>query len=117
MDIKRDLFIFSLCIPIILINSSANGLRCYGSIVSTGDTKQEVINKCGEPDHIEHWEEERIKGVYHYRDDSYNPFIEEEYVKVEEWTYNFGPTTFIRYLLFENGKLKEIRVGDKGYYR
>jgi len=38
-----------------------------------------------------------------------------EKVKIEEWTYNPGPTEFIRYLRFENGTLRNISTGDKGF--
>ena len=123
MKIKHLLYFLSICILVILINHPAYGLRCRGSIVSIGDTKLQVIDKCGEPDHIEFWEEERIKKDHYYSDDqdrSYRgyrePFLVKEYVRIEEWTYNRGPTTFIRYLLFENGRLKKINLGDKGHY-
>lgn len=36
-------------------------------------------------------------------------------LRVEEWTYNLGPTSFMRILLFENGQLVEVRSGDKGF--
>ena len=123
MKIKYLLHFFLICILAILMNDTAYGLRCSGKLVSIGDTKSQVINKCGEPDHIELWEEERIKKDHYYsydNDRSYEdyrePFLVKEYVRIEEWTYNMGPTTFIRYLLFENGRLKKINLGDKGHY-
>ena len=123
MKIKYLLHCFLICILAVLINDTAFGLRCSGKLVSIGDTKSQVIDKCGEPDHIESWEEERIKKdhYYSYDDDrSYEdyrePFLVKKYVRIEEWTYNRGPTTFIRYLLFENGRLKKINLGEKGHY-
>lgn len=123
MKIKYLLHCLLICILVILMNDPAYALRCSGRIVSIGDTKSQVINKCGDPDHIESWEEERIKKDRYYsydNDRSYEdyrePFLVKEYVRIEEWTYNRGPTTFIRYLLFENGRLKKINLGDKGYY-
>ena len=123
MKIKHILYCLSIGILVILMSNPTYALRCSGSIVSIGDTKPQVIDKCGEPDHIEFWEEERVKKDHYYSDDhdrSYRgyrePFLVKEYVKIEEWTYNRGPTSFIRYLLFENGRLKKIRLGDKGYY-
>ena len=98
-------------------------LRCSGKLVYKGDTESQFIDKCGEPNHVESWEEERIKKdrYYSYEHDSpykgyREPFLVKEFVRIEEWTYNRGPTTFIRYLLFENGRLKKITLGDKGYY-
>ena len=123
MKIKYLIHCFLICIIAVLMNDTAYGLRCSGKLVSIGDTKSQVINKCGEPDHIESWEEEMIKKDHDYSDDhdrSYRgyrePFLVKEYVKIEEWTYNRGPTSFIRYLLFENGRLKKINLGDKGSY-
>ncbi|MFX0202450.1 MAG: DUF2845 domain-containing protein [Candidatus Hodarchaeota archaeon] len=99
-------------------------LRCGTRLVHKGDTKAEVIHKCGEPDYVESWEEERIKrdfytGVFLERVWEYDryrePFLVKELVKIEEWTYNFGSTRFIRYLRFENGILKDISIGGYGY--
>jgi len=44
----------------------------------------------------------------------WQPFVK-ELVTVEEWEYNLGPTRFIRYLQFENGRLIRIIDGDYGY--
>jgi hypothetical protein len=44
----------------------------------------------------------------------WQPFAK-ELVTVEEWEYNLGPTKFIRYLRFENGRLIRITDGDYGY--
>ncbi len=87
-----------------------------------GDTKGEVLEKCGEPDYIEFREK-----VYIIRD-FYRPLIKypeyeryqkplfvEEYITVEEWIYNLGPRRFIRYLVFENGRLTRIITGHYGY--
>jgi len=123
MKITHLLYCLSICILVMLMNQPAYGLRCSGRIMSIGDTKSQVIDKCGEPDHIESWEEERIKKDHYYSYDHYRsyegyrePFLVKEYVRIEEWTYNRGPTTFIRYLLFEKGRLKKINLGDKGQY-
>lgn len=87
--------------------SLADSLRCGDRIVSTGATGAEVALVCGEP----YWKERR----------------EERYVEkirdgkrvlsraVEEWTYNFGPSSFIALLRFEEGLLTAIRTGGYGY--
>ena len=90
-----------------------------------GDTRAEVIQKCGEPTFVDSWEEELIQrdfGAfrnYDPRTDRYEgyrePFLVKVQVKIELWTYNLGPTQFTRYLRFENGILKEITTGAKGY--
>lgn len=100
-------------------------LRCGTRLVSRGDTKYEVIHKCGEPAYVEAWEDELIQRDFGLRRDfdserrrytwHREPFLVKEKVRIEEWTYNFGPTRFVRYLRFENGILTAIWTGDKGF--
>ncbi len=122
---------------VVFASVPAYGLRCKGRIVSIEDTTAKVMDICGEPQHVNSWEENRIRDedrYYHYksRKKSHRYYPNYHYkspknghryypttdsVNLEEWTYNFGPTVFIRYLLFENGRLKEITLGDKGHYQ
>lgn len=102
----------------------ASELRCGLELVNIGDTKSEVLDKCGEPSSIEGWEEERIKRDF-YRstmdedledyERSRIPLFVKEHVSIEEWLYNFGPNKFVRYLRFENGRLKKISTGGYGH--
>ena len=101
------------------------GLRCGTELVHEGDGKAEVIHKCGEPSFVESWGEERIQRDFYYgpifspRTREYHwyrePLLVKELVRIEEWTYNFGSTRFIRFLRFENGILTEMAVGDYGF--
>jgi hypothetical protein len=102
-----------------------NAFRCGTQLVGEGDTRAEVIQKCGEPTFVDSWEEELIQrdfGTFRDYDPrtgryegSREPFLVKIQVKIELWTYNLGSTQFIRYLRFENGILKEITTGAKGY--
>jgi hypothetical protein len=104
---------------------AASAFRCGTKLVSEGDSKYEVVHKCGEPDYVESWEEERIQRDFglsrkydpENRRYTWNrePFLVEEKVRIDEWTYNPGSTEFIRYLRFENGILTKIYTGDKGF--
>ncbi len=99
--------------------------RCGTELISAGDTRNKVLQKCGEPTAIDSWEEERIQKDYRTIRDydprtsqyewSREPFLIKITVKIELWTYNPGSTRFIRYLRFENGILKEITTGERGY--
>jgi hypothetical protein len=106
----------------------SDGFWCDGKLISTGITKYEVLHECGEPDYKEVRFEKRIRRdffrdlflpdeVYRYRErEQYRePFLVEEEMMIEEWTYNLGPTRFIRYLTFENGRLVRITTGDYGF--
>lgn len=112
------------CLAALLCAQPVLGLRCDGRIVELGDRSSQVARICGEPDHIDHRQEERFGEYYYYlrrnsrsKDPGHLPFFKKEIVDIEEWTYNFGPTKFIQYLFFENGRLMRIDQGEKGYYR
>ena len=123
--------VFGVCIlflPSILflfVSVSLADLRCGTKLVHRGDSRAEVIHKCGEPDSVEIWEEERIqRDYYHASTFSHRlgeyywyrePFLVKELIRIEEWTYNFGSTRFIRFLRFENGLLRDISLGGYGY--
>jgi Protein of unknown function (DUF2845) len=93
-------------------------LRCDGRLISIGDTAAQVKETCGPPDHIKKWEEGRgaaISQLFDYEAERYlAPKLIIGPIHMERWTYNFGPTKFIRYLDFENDKLIRIKTGDKG---
>ena len=36
-------------------------------------------------------------------------------INIEEWTYNFGPRRFLRFIKFKNGKVISIEEGDYGF--
>ena len=57
----------------------------------------------------EQWRWYREKELYR------EPYLAVEDILIEEWTYNLGPTRFIRYLIFENGRLVDIKTGDYGF--
>ena len=96
-----------------------NDLRCSNRIVSIGATPSEVTDKCGEPAHVEQWEEQ-VDGFvtqwFDYETGRYQdlPRRIETPVRMERWTYDFGANRFIRYLTFQNGWLIKIETGDKG---
>ena len=107
----------------ILMLSPAYALRCGGRIVSPGDTSMQVVEICGQPDQIETREETHYIKDYRYHKDyrskgwRRSPFLISKTIQIEEWIYNFGPTQFMRHLIFMSGRLEKIETGDKGYYR
>ncbi len=127
-----EIFLITLSLFVFLsVDNSAlyGSMRCGTKLASPGDTKYEVMAKCGAPDYKEIRYEKRIRRDF-YRDLFRNrdlsryesernfyrePLLVEELVEIEEWTYNLGPTSFIRYLIFENGRLVDIITGDYGF--
>jgi hypothetical protein len=114
-----------LFMVILLLTASspvmASDLICGSKIITIGDRKQDVLRKCGEPSHVEVWEEVRIKRDLGSRLSEAEmaldrwPLWVKELITIEEWEYNFGSNRFIRYLRFEKGRLIRITEGDYGY--
>jgi hypothetical protein len=93
--------------------------RCNGRLVYIGDPKTDVLSKCGEPDHIEQWEENPngyTSKIYDYEKERYQlPELIKGPIRFERWTYNLGSNQFTRYLFFKmvsctrlNGVTNEI---------
>ena len=91
---------------IMALDITASNFRCGSRIITIGDYKYDVLSKCGEPSHVEVWQKVNTFGLGRL-------FVEEQ-VMVEICEYNLGPTSFIRYLRFENGRLRRIIEGDYG---
>lgn len=117
----KRLAICTILILAVLGPSPLWALRCQGRVVSLGDTRYEVLEKCGPPNYVEERYEDRL-GIAAGRLYMYDP-LEKRYsrpwvveqVVIEEWTYNFGPHSLIYYLKFENGVLDRIRTGGYGF--
>ncbi len=99
-----------LLILTVLYSSSsvADSMRCGTRLVTTNDTKAEVLIRCGTPDWRDQWSEKFIEDFagLHERRIS---------VERERWIYNFGPQKFLRFLVFKNGRLMTISTGSHGY--
>jgi hypothetical protein len=94
----------------------AFALRCGTDLVIEGQTKFDVLLRCGAPSFTD--------GRLEYRPGGPNPtiprpieslgqtypFASGRETQVEEWVYNFGPTQLMSVLIFENGRLIEIRT-------
>lgn len=79
---------------------------CRPDELKLRNSKTEIMFKCGEPYFKDSREE--------YRVDSVKGINRRTTIIVDEWTYNFGPTRFLRIITFENGQLVNIRQGERG---
>lgn len=123
MSMKQSkLLLMSLCI---LFSYPVFALRCGQALVDIGSYKEDVIDKCGEPESIEsHIERrgvaDRIGGRTRASPRSSINFGQQRYteieVVVEEWIYDFGRRRFKKSLRFENGRLTEMKSLGKGHY-
>lgn len=89
-------------------------MRCGNKLISEGDTRGELLARCGEPADVTHnvalrppiiWEGGRPWRV---------PGGDIE-VQIEIWTYNFGSTQLMRRITLEDGRVKRIDTLGYGY--
>jgi hypothetical protein len=113
--------VFFACLA---VSAPSYALRCGHELVKEGDYKDEVLEKCGEPDYFDsHYERVgnvvhgnvnqgiNIGGRHQYPPSRFNygqSHYQEVEILVEEWTYNFGRNRFNYRLRFENGRLKAV---------
>jgi hypothetical protein len=79
--------------------------RCETSQPRVGDSKVDLLAKCGEPI----LRETRLET----RPGLAGPVS----VQVDVWTLDFGPQSFVQFVVFENGRVVRIDRGSYGYAR
>jgi|GEM_PF-1775114 len=84
----------------------ADSMRCGNRLVSTGDTKIEVLATCGEPFSREVIGEKTVERYY-------SDATVSKTMLVERWAYYFGPHEFIYYLTFEGDTLVDVESGGR----
>ncbi len=96
-----------------------DGFRCKsGKLVSVGDRSYQVKVRCGAPDDIStrvEYRKVRVQ-VGRWINGNLVNVMEERVVEVpiEEWTYDMGSTSFIRYVVFESGAVVDVKTGGYG---
>jgi hypothetical protein len=92
------------------VAAQAASLRCGTALVADGASKSDVIAKCGEPIAKEtRAESEEVKT--RDGDTSSKRVVQKTF---EEWTYNFGPNRLMQVVVFENGKLIDVKSAGYG---
>jgi hypothetical protein len=96
-----------------------SGFRCRtGRLVSVGDRMSDVLDRCGEPDGVvERIEKRTVKHKYTRRVGNVEESVSEEQevdIPITEWTYDMGPRSFTRYVLFEASAVVNVTMGEYG---
>jgi hypothetical protein len=89
--------------------ASESSFRCDGGIVAVGDTKLDLLGKCGEPALRE--DRSVVQGAITRR----GAPVPVAASTIESWTYNFGPQRFIELVTLEGGKVVALERGGYGY--
>jgi hypothetical protein len=87
----------------------ADSLRCDGGIVQVGDSKLDLLAKCGRPSLSE--DGAREAGTF----DARNGVARRAFVPVDVWTYDFGRNRFVQLVRLVKGKVAAIERGGYGY--
>lgn len=90
----------------------ADSIHCDGGIVSTGDTRVDLLGKCGPPSFQERRAVERGNAAW-------DPAVGagasvEVQAAVETWTYDFGPNRFLMTVTLRNGLVASVERGGYG---
>ena len=106
----RLLLAAALSLP---LAARADSIRCDGGIVSVGDSKLDLIGKCGLPALKESQEVERSQA--RFAPGGQLAAGRSAVATVERWTYNFGPRSFVQVVTLEGGKVTAVERGSYGY--
>ncbi|MHC1742319.1 MAG: DUF2845 domain-containing protein [Syntrophobacteraceae bacterium] len=93
-------------------------MRCGSDYALVGDTKYDVLSKCGEPklkDVVGTTGSGGFSGKGRRRSHGGQGAFTE--LIVEEWTYDRGSTDFVYTLVFEGNRLVTVKRGSRGTSR
>ncbi|MCM2334913.1 MAG: DUF2845 domain-containing protein [Anaeromyxobacteraceae bacterium] len=109
----RLLLAAALLLPAAAPAGFEDSIRCEGGLVSVGDSKLDLLGRCGAPTLREAKEVERSSS----RRDDGNGVSERSAstVTVERWTYDFGPRRFLGHVTLELGVVTSVSHGGYGY--
>lgn len=94
-----------------LARAGDDGLSCPRGIVSIGDSRLDLLGKCGPATLVE----SRTSQVNEWQSDWFQVVGRSVTVGVETWTYDFGNARLVHQVRLEAGRV--TRVGTLGYGR
>ncbi len=93
------------------VPAAADGMSCPGGVISVGDSRLDVLGKCGQPTLVEarpaqvtEWVGDRVQGA-----------SRTVTITVETWTYDLGSSRLLQYVRLEAGKVVNVRTGGYGH--
>jgi len=89
---------------------AADGMSCPGGVVSIGDSRLDLLGKCGpatlvesRPAQVTEWVGDRVQGA-----------SRTVAITVETWTYDLGSSRLVQFVTIEAGKVVNVRTGGYG---
>lgn len=93
--------------------AAETSIACDGGTVRVGDTRVDLLGKCGEPVLKDVAVAEG--GVAVVREEPLAIDAASTFAAVEQWTFNFGPNRFVQVVTLEAGRVVRIERGSYGY--
>jgi hypothetical protein len=88
--------------------------QCEPSQLHVGDAKIDLLSRCGEPALAER-RDDLLRLTAAVADGV--RVTRELPIVSEVWTYDFGPSTLVRFVYLEDGVVTRIETGSHGYAR
>jgi hypothetical protein len=89
-------------------------LRCGQSLIAVGDTRVELLHKCGKPDDVSESVVKETQAVKVRGQVDVKQEVTIETV-TEYWTYNFGPNRLMTQLTVVHGRVTSIATLGYGF--
>jgi hypothetical protein len=90
---------------------AADGMSCPGGVISVGDSRLDLLGKCGpatmvesRPALVTEWVGDRVQGA-----------SRTVTITVETWTYDLGSSRLVQYVKLEAGKVVNVWSGGYGH--
>src|SRR5512143_2221470 len=109
MATRRTQLLAAAVLALAALPARADSIRCPGGIVQTGDSKLDLLAKCGRPSLVE--DQERERGAF----DARNGVARRVIAPVDVWTYDFGRSQFVQVVRLVKGRVTTIERGSWGY--
>jgi hypothetical protein len=107
------LFLLALAITARAAPAAADSsIRCEGGIVSEGDARIDLLGKCGLPALQDGRVGSRTQVATAWPQGGVQRSVG---AVVEEWTYDFGPRSFVEVVTLVNGRVRSVERRGYGY--
>ncbi len=83
-----------------------DGLSCPGGVVSPGDSRLDLLGKCGAATLVE----SRTSQVNEWQSDWFQLVGRTVTVGIETWTYDFGSSRLVQQVKLEAGRVTKVRT-------
>ena len=113
MTLARACALAALVLVLAPRAEARDGFRCDGGLVGVGDLTVDLLARCGSPSLIDRWTEEREALAVNV--EAKLAAAERTTIEVEQWTYDFGTSSFIQQVTFHNGVAVSVSQGSYGH--